>query len=136
MKAQLDRFDSVLNEYINERGANDGHTDGVCFLETVNYESGSLKGHLEAMIAHIEHDQTHRQGQAVHQGDQRTIMRLTYDEDDNEHVQTQPQAQAVDQGGQRNIRRLTYDEDDNEPVLGPPTPVQDSLYSSGDIAGM
>ena len=106
MRAQLDRFDSVLNEDINERGYEDGYTDRVSYLEKINDESGALKDHLEAMIAHIEYDQTDRESQTVDQGDLRTF------------------------------RRLNCDEDDNYPVLGSPVVAQDSLYSGGDVAGM
>ena len=104
-KAQLDRFDLVLNEFINEVGHDGGYTDRVGYLEKLNYESGTLKGHLEAMIAHVEHDSTLREGRAVDEGDQRTI------------------------------RRLTYDEDDNQPVVAPTALVRDPLYSGGDVVG-
>ena len=104
-KAQLDRFDSVLNEFVNEVGHEGGYTDRVGYLEKLNYESGTLKGHLEAMIAHFEHDSTHREDRAVDGSDQRTI------------------------------RRLSFDEDENQPVVAPTALVRDPLYSGGDVVG-
>ena len=85
VKAQFDRFDSVLNEDINERGYDDGYTARVIYLEKMNYESGTLKGHLEAMI-----------------------IRLTYDEDDDQPVPGLKVLHAV---------------------------ARDALCSSGDVAG-
>ena len=93
LKAQLDRFDSVLND---EEGHDDGYTDRVYYLEKIDYESGALKGHMQAMIAHVEHGQS----------------------------------------DQRSIRRLSYEEDNNQPVPVPPMLLQDSSYNGGDVAGI
>ena len=40
LKNQYDQFDNVVNEFVNERGYDDGYTDRVRYLERLNFESG------------------------------------------------------------------------------------------------
>ena len=50
LKAQLNRFNEVVNEDINERGYEDGYTDRVRYLERMNYECGRLKGMIDIIL--------------------------------------------------------------------------------------
>ena len=53
LKNQYDQFDNVVNEFVNERGYDDGYTDRVQYLERLNFESGYLKGLLDSMIDRV-----------------------------------------------------------------------------------
>ena len=53
LKNQYDQFDNVVNEFVNERGYDDGYTDRVRYLERLNFESGYLKGLLDSMIDRV-----------------------------------------------------------------------------------
>lgn len=52
-KTLFNEFDNVVNEYVNERGYDDGYTDRVRYLERMNYACGRLKGMIEAILEGI-----------------------------------------------------------------------------------
>ena len=48
-------FLKVLNKQVNEAGNNDGYSSRVKYLKKLNFESGTLKGMMEAVLDYWEH---------------------------------------------------------------------------------
>lgn len=93
MKSCYAEFDSIVNERVNEAGYDDGYTDRVRYLEKMNFTSGTLKGHVEALLEQIDYQRTLGGGS----GSPAVVRRLVFSEENSErvHHQTAQQHEPV-----------------------------------------
>ena len=91
-------FDNVLNEFVNEAGNEDGYTTRVRYLEKMNFVSGTLKGHVEALLEQIE---CWCNRGAVSSLSGEVARRLIFSDEDceREHLQASMQDDQVFSGG-------------------------------------
>lgn len=90
-------LDGILTEYVNEAGNEEGYSARVRYLEKLNYAAGTLKGHIEALLTHVNFWNTHLASRKYPS----VVRKLTFSDEDHKpvHIQIPLQRDPLFNGG-------------------------------------